>query len=384
MSLTLRAYCDQDREELLALLHGEGADASVVPGEWGTDQRQGWLAREQGLVGALLCQGNGIELLWSKGREQVLLALLERAQRARIELEYAGADVSLQQWLLQHGFHRSAACLRWHRRVLESGDAERYQSDGYLIVPGLFQQHEAEHVLAATRRDSALKQHAFSRSDGEGGTVQLSLWNQPGEGVLGRVARSERVVDRVEELLGGESYHYHSKLIQKNAGSGGAWAWHQDFGYWYENGVLFPDLCSVFVALEPATRENGCLQVLRGSQRMGRLEHTLTGDQAGADTERVEAARQRLQTVHVELEPGDALFFHPNLLHCSDRNRSEHSRWALICCYNAATNNPIRSSHHPCYTPLHKVPDGALLETQEAGAVDYLDPSDDKSAHKEV
>ncbi len=78
-------------------------------------------------------------------------------------------------------------------------------------------------------------------------------------------------------MLGDEPYHYHSKMIMKEARTGGAWAWHQDYGYWYDNGVLFPNLCSVFVAVDPATRENGCLQVLRGSHAMGRVTHLKTG-----------------------------------------------------------------------------------------------------------
>ena len=96
--------------------------------------------------------------------------------------------------------------------------------------------------------------------------MRLSLWNHPGDGIYGMFARCRTVVETCELLLEDEVYHYHSKMIMKEARVGGAWAWHQDYGYWYQNGVLFPDLVSVFIAVDPATRENGCLQVLRGSQ----------------------------------------------------------------------------------------------------------------------
>ena len=76
------------------------------------------------------------------------------------------------------------------------------------------------------------------------------------------VSRSEKVVNTFEELLGcGELYHYHSKLMMKEARTGGQHVWHQDYGYWYENGCLYPDMGSVFIALDPCTTENGCLQV---------------------------------------------------------------------------------------------------------------------------
>jgi ectoine hydroxylase-related dioxygenase (phytanoyl-CoA dioxygenase family) len=152
-------------------------------------------------------------------------------------------------------------------------------------------------------------------------------------------------------------------MIMKDAKVGGAWTWHQDYGYWYQNGVLAPLLTSVFLAVDPATKENGCLQVIPYSHNLGRIDHVLTGEQAGADMERVNEVIARMPVQHVEMDPGDALFFHCNLLHRSDQNRSEHPRWSMICCYNAARNDPYKESHHPRYTRLHKVPDSAITET---------------------
>jgi ectoine hydroxylase-related dioxygenase (phytanoyl-CoA dioxygenase family) len=143
---------------------------------------------------------------------------------------------------------------------------------------------------------------------------------------------------------------------------GGAWEWHQDYGYWYNNGCLFPLLASCLIAVDRANRENGCLQVIRGSHQMGRIDHGKTGDQTGADAERVEAALARMELVYIEAEPGDALFFHSNLLHRSDQNRSPHPRWSLICCYNAARNDPYKESRHPRYTPLSKAADSAIKD----------------------
>ena len=56
--------------------------------------------------------------------------------------------------------------------------------------------------------------------------------------------------------------------------------------YWYNNGCLFPEMGSVFIPVDKCTKENGCLKVLDGSHKMGRINHILEGDQAGADPER--------------------------------------------------------------------------------------------------
>lgn len=257
--------------------------------------------------------------------------------------------------------------------IFSSDERAGYHADGFLIRRSLFSLEEIRLLGEAARADHALDQAAVARDDGEGNKVRLSLWNHPGDGIYGRVARCRRVVDSVEQLIGGEVYHYHSKMILKDARTGGAWAWHQDYGYWYQNGLLFPDLCSVMIAVDEATRENGCLEVLKGSHRMGRINHVLSGDQAGADRERVAEAEKRLEKVYCTMAPGDAVFFHANTLHGSGPNRSEHPRWAMICCYNAAWNDPYQESHHPGYTPLSKVEDSAVLEAGRAGGVEFAD-----------
>ena len=247
-----------------------------------------------------------------------------------------------------------------------------YERDGYVLVKGMFDRDEIGLLRRAAKEDRQLDQHSFGRGDGEGGTVRLSLWNHPGDTLYGMFARCETIVNSAEKLLEGEVYHYHSKMIMKDAKVGGAWAWHQDYGYWYQNGVLFPLLTSAYIAVDPATRENGCLQVLKGSHRMGRVDHVLTGDQAGADLERVHEAQKRLELVYVEMDPGDVLFFHANLLHRSDQNKSDNPRWSMICCYNAARNDPYKEAHHPRYTPLQKVPDSAI---RDAGLRRFADSS---------
>ena len=236
-----------------------------------------------------------------------------------------------------------------------------FHRDGYLWLRGLFTEEETGLLARTARNDNALDNASSTMDDGEGNDVRLSLWNHPGDGIYGMFARCRRVVDAVEQLLADEVYHYHSKMILKDAKTGGAWAWHQDYGYWYQNGVLFPDLVSVMISVDPATRENGCLQVLKGSHKMGRVNHILTGEQAGADVERVREALRRLDKEHCESQPGDALFFHSNLLHCSAANKSDDPRWAMICCYNAKSNDPCKESHHPRYTKLNKVEDDQVL-----------------------
>jgi ectoine hydroxylase len=233
-----------------------------------------------------------------------------------------------------------------------------FHRDGYILVSELLDAEEVELLRGIARADHEIARDRSARADGEGGAVELVVRNElPEDTIYGAIVRSERIVQTMERLLGDEVYHYHHKLILKEPRVGGAWAWHQDYGYWYSNGCLFPDMASCMIAVDRATRENGCLQVLQASHRLGRLDHGKVGDQTGADPERVAAARERLALVHCELEPGAAIFFHANLLHRSDQNTSDQPRWAFICCYNTRHNDPYKESRHPRYAPLEVWPD---------------------------
>ena len=274
-----------------------------------------------------------------------------------------------------------------------TSDLSKFEEDGFLIARNLFSEHEAESIRTAVKSDKTFDPHKDHRKFSDTGNAQLVVWNKVYDSVWGAVACSSRVVDTMEKLLGFKVYHYHSKISIKHPGSGGKWCWHQDYGYWYDYGCLFPDLGSVMIALDTNTKENGCLKVLRGSHKLGRLDHKSLDDftsqvmplddprqkvpsvkspykQSGADPRRIASIEKVLDLIYVELQPGDAIFFHCNLLHSSEENLTKNSpRWSLISCYNGIHNSPDRSlartMDHESYTPLKKVPDAKLKKMLE-------------------
>ena len=154
--------------------------------------------------------------------------------------------------------------------ILTDKQRAEYERDGYVIVRKLFDDEEIAILRAAIEGDEALRSRIYNRNDASGKNTRMAIWNHPGNSGYGRAARSHRVVDTMEDLLGGEVYHYHSKLTAKEPREGGAWEWHQDYGYWYHNGNVYPYMASLMVALDRSTRENGCLQVVKGSHHCGR------------------------------------------------------------------------------------------------------------------
>ena len=96
--------------------------------------------------------------------------------------------------------------------------------------------------------------------------------------------------------------------------------------------------------------------------------------------DRMPAIRRQLDHAYLEMDPGDACFFHCNTLHSSSQNKSDKARNILICCYNKASNDPIKEHHHPRYTPLAKVSDARIVElglTLAGEARAFMDPAKD-------
>ena len=180
------------------------------------------------------------------------------------------------------------------KECITEEERNNFVRHGFLIVKKLLDPDEVTKLRHCLEASQDIQDHAYGRSDGMGAASKLTIWNMAGDDVSGMVARSEKIAGTMETLLGGEEiYHYHSKLMMKEPKTGGAHLWHQDYGYWYQNGILTPDMGSVFIPVDRCTRENSCLQVLKGSHRMGRIDHFQIGDQSGADPGRVEAAKER-------------------------------------------------------------------------------------------
>jgi hypothetical protein len=234
--------------------------------------------------------------------------------------------------------------------TLSSSAVEDYWRDGYLLIPGLFAPAEVEAMLHAIETGGRAAR-AGGREDAGGRTAKLAFWSELGDDIWAAASTSPRIVNNVRILMGEEIAFFHGKVMLKEAGSGGAWEWHQDYGYWYDQGFVFPRMLSVFCALDAATRENGCLQALRGSHRMGRLNHVNIGAQTGADPERMRELEKRFERIYVEMTPGSVLFFHCNTLHTSAPNESDKHRRSFIMCYNALHNPQLgarRFENRPC------------------------------------
>jgi len=255
---------------------------------------------------------------------------------------------------------------------LTAAQIATYHKDGCLVVKDFLSHEEVKKLQDIAFEDGVMRKHAFDLNDQAGKKTKLTLWYKPGNDTYGLLTRSNRVIASVNELMEGDSpvCHFHSKLMQKEPRVGGAWEWHQDYGYWYKNEFLFPEqMMSVMIAITDANKANGCLQVIKGSHKMGRIEHGFAGEQVGASQHYVDLALKTMELAYVEIKAGDALFFHSNILHRSEANTSDTARWSLISVYNRAANIPYNEPSQSSTVPVEIVPDEALLNW-DTGSID--------------
>jgi ectoine hydroxylase-related dioxygenase (phytanoyl-CoA dioxygenase family) len=236
-----------------------------------------------------------------------------------------------------------------------------FSNDGYIIKKNLFSEDEINKLKKFIESSSDKKNDARETRSSTG-KLSITLWDHPSDDLFGKFSTNERIVKPMEEYLGDEVYHYHSKIIWKKPGDGG-FDWHQDYGYWYHNACLYPDMGSCFIMLDKATKENGCLKVLKGSHKVGRIGHGVSDTpEQTADMERIAELEKRHESVYITAEPGDVLFFHANLLHSSDENKSSDSRRTLIVCFNTKSNNPYKDSGHARYSPIEVSSYNSIME----------------------
>ena len=246
-----------------------------------------------------------------------------------------------------------------------------FERDGLLWLPGFFATTEIEPLARLVEENAILEQRTIGVLDSDGHSAQLFGWSGHSDDLLGAYVRIARMVEVSEDLLGSESvYHWHSKLSMKAPGSKGRWDWHQDFGSWYLEACLRPEMLTIMVAVDATSADNGCVELVRGSHLLGRIDHGPLGLSQGADPRVVEQALAEMERVKCILEPGDAVVFHSNTLHASGPNLSKRPRTILHVSYNTVRNAPAEGMPNHAFVPLEKLSDDVLSGQLPAKGID--------------
>jgi hypothetical protein len=230
--------------------------------------------------------------------------------------------------------------------MLSAQERQQYAQDGFLLLRGLFDESWRAGVLEwlsarAARRhelpDQFVLEPSFASNAAQSGGAP--------EGGLEAVRKFEGLAMQPEALAyfgaGARGAHVAEQLIGRNdlrimylsafakpAGHGSETPWHQDQALWPN---WMPTAVSCWVALDPCTEENGCLQFLRGSHRDGMVEHVMSDGAPHEHIPRDRADPSRI--VSIPMNPGDAIFFGGRIWHFSEANRSPNRQLGIVAVY---------------------------------------------------
>jgi phytanoyl-CoA hydroxylase len=225
---------------------------------------------------------------------------------------------------------------------------DHYWKHGYVVAPRLIPQADLDTWLE--RLDAivtgkvrpapgmlVMKDVMIAKGVVKPGTPQEAIakvQDYENDPVLDSYTVHPLILDCVERFIGRDVQTIHTMLINKPPNVDGRHPLHQDLLY-------FPfrpasRIVASWTALEPVTRENGCLVVVPGTHEGELLEHENPPDiewlnAAYFGAKGVDEALAR--RVHLEMDPGDTVFFHPVLLHGSGRNRTQGFRRAISAHY---------------------------------------------------
>ncbi len=113
-----------------------------------------------------------------------------------------------------------------------------YEQDGFLLQRGLLPQARMQALMqrlpGILAGDDADGMHRERERVGDARQVYLAHRHDP---LFAELVRDPLLLQPVQDLLGADLHIYHSKINVKAAVSGGVWLWHQDYGYWFHDGV---------------------------------------------------------------------------------------------------------------------------------------------------
>ena len=225
-------------------------------------------------------------------------------------------------------------------------EVEQFSREGYLKIDGrviddehltLLRQHYD--ALFAKRRGTigeGLRNLAVvgdSESDEAADRTEemlqiMEMWSLDEE--FRKLLYHEPLLDIAESLIGSDIQLFHDQALYKPAYHGGEVYWHQDNAYWQCDP---PNLVSIWIALDDADEENGCMNVIPGSYLEGLAAHGRAKSEKGKLPALLEVKPDVDRAVPVPVEAGCAMVHHCMTLHQTNPNRSTRDRRAMVLHY---------------------------------------------------
>jgi len=230
---------------------------------------------------------------------------------------------------------------------LTSNMKDQWERDGYFVVRNVISPDQAREIRGVLV-DKILSYaktpegHEFDPAGVEGDSPEARIsrarklgnfgWESPL--IWHTIHAGWPVTSLVRQFLGDDLLVKYAACFLKPPRVGSSTPWHQDNALW-RDGEL--DNFNLWMAIDAATRENGCMQMIPGTHTWPIIEHQSYPDGVHAEIprEHMEEVLAKHDVIHAELDPGDMICWRSSLYHFSPPNHSDQSRIAVAAVYNS-------------------------------------------------
>ena len=250
---------------------------------------------------------------------------------------------------------------------------KQFSQAGYLANVPLFDADSVTHLQQRFKELCDLLPDGVNIS-------RINQWHKANKWVYD-LCHTPAILDYVEDLLGPDFFHWAASFFCKYPGDHTEVPWHQDAQYW----PLSPHKAvTVWLAIYDTDEDNGAMQVVRGSHRVGEIAHVpVNGEQYMLGQKVVESAIDSEQVVSLNLKAGQISLHDDAIIHGSPANTTtDHMRAGLTMRYSATDvrcdlsvwphfeSYPARGENAYHLNPVGKVPteDGFPVRADQVSA----------------
>ncbi len=156
---------------------------------------------------------------------------------------------------------------------------------------------------------------------------------------------ADEVLDLVEPILGPDIALWSSHFICKDPLVGRATPWHEDSAYWKDRVDGFDSIVTVWLAIDPSHRGNGCMRVIPGTHRNGFSEYEAVDIRANTFDRQIRGVDER-GAVYFELEPGQCSLHDARIIHGAAANLSTQRRCGYTMRYFSTNIKVLKDTDH--------------------------------------
>ena len=223
----------------------------------------------------------------------------------------------------------------------------KFNKNGFVLVKNFYNQYDIKKSLLSFKKKlSTIERNSTWTEKEPGDKLSVYSFNKDDPNFY-KFAASKKLLAFAKFFVQNDVFISHSKCNLKQPWSGTVEYFHQDAVYTKPRCKNIDKMIMAMVMMENHTDENACLQLFKGSHKLGLLKHEMFININGLSkftisAKKLTSLQEKFKIEKINADPGDVLFFHPLIIHGSNHNLSKKGRMIILTQLNSF-NNELQS-----------------------------------------